>query len=182
MDAGLPHKRPRRSPSYSSLFGDSSSSDEDEVILTHNRKPIPIQKRESKPIASRPGPKITKPKTHHTTVANAPPVRQRKINLILPTKAKQPTSRKSRPVEIHARDKQKESQQTSQRVSVPSTTHTNVVPVNPAGSEKPAEAELRNGIINIVPVKNDGEPKSWVILTGLKTYSENNYLRCPMNI
>ena len=35
--------------------------------------------------------------------------------------------------------------------------------------EKPSAIELRKGIIQIIPVENDGHPRSHVILTNLKT-------------
>lgn len=75
---GSPRKRARRSNSFSSLFGTdpSSSSEEDEVILTHGRKPIPLHNGGSLMVPST----ITRP---HTAVTNAPLIR-RKVNLILP--------------------------------------------------------------------------------------------------
>lgn len=45
--------------------------------------------------------------------------------------------------------------------------------------EKPAHAELRKGIIRIVPVENDGEPRSLVILTGLKTLFQKQLPNMP---
>ncbi|EAU91057.2 histone acetyltransferase NGF-1 [Coprinopsis cinerea okayama7 len=44
-------------------------------------------------------------------------------------------------------------------------------PVVPTGqrAEKISSVELRRGVIQVVPVKQDGEPRSLIILTGLKT-------------
>ncbi|KAI0055167.1 Bromodomain-containing protein [Artomyces pyxidatus] len=43
---------------------------------------------------------------------------------------------------------------------------TSAPPVKP---EKPSAIELRKGLIQIIPVENDGQPRSLVILTNLKT-------------
>ncbi|KAL4250023.1 Histone acetyltransferase GCN5 [Abortiporus biennis] len=45
--------------------------------------------------------------------------------------------------------------------------------------EKPSHIELRKGIIQIVPVENDGEPRSLVILTGLKTLFQKQLPKMP---
>lgn len=45
--------------------------------------------------------------------------------------------------------------------------------------EKPSSAELRKGIIQIVPVENDGVPRSLVILTGLKTLFQKQLPKMP---
>ena len=45
--------------------------------------------------------------------------------------------------------------------------------------EKPSQAELRKGIIRIVPVENDGQPRSSVILTGLKTLFQKQLPKMP---
>ena len=45
--------------------------------------------------------------------------------------------------------------------------------------EKIAHVELRKGIIQIVPVENDGVPRSLVILTGLKTLFQKQLPKMP---
>ena len=45
--------------------------------------------------------------------------------------------------------------------------------------EKPSMAELRQGIIRIVPVENDNQPRSLVILTGLKTLFQKQLPKMP---
>ncbi|KAI0093208.1 Bromodomain-containing protein [Irpex rosettiformis] len=45
--------------------------------------------------------------------------------------------------------------------------------------EKPAIQELRNGVIQIVPVENDREPRSLVILTGLKALFQKQLPKMP---
>ena len=45
--------------------------------------------------------------------------------------------------------------------------------------EKPSQAELRAGIIRIVPVENDGQARSLVVLTGLKTLFQKQLPKMP---
>jgi len=45
--------------------------------------------------------------------------------------------------------------------------------------EKASWVELRRGVIKIVPVKNDGEPRSMIILTGLKTLFQKQLPKMP---
>lgn len=49
----------------------------------------------------------------------------------------------------------------------------------PAKVEKAAIIELRKGIIQITPVKNDSLPRSIVILTGLKTLFQKQLPKMP---
>ncbi|KAJ7072172.1 hypothetical protein C8F01DRAFT_1205804 [Mycena amicta] len=46
-------------------------------------------------------------------------------------------------------------------------------------TEKAAVGELRKGIIAIIPVENDGEPKSLIVLTGLKTLFQKQLPKMP---
>jgi histone acetyltransferase len=46
-------------------------------------------------------------------------------------------------------------------------------------TEKAATSELRQGIIRIIAVENDGEPRSLVILTGLKTLFQKQLPKMP---
>ncbi|OCH92323.1 Bromodomain-domain-containing protein [Obba rivulosa] len=45
--------------------------------------------------------------------------------------------------------------------------------------EKAAHAELQRGIIRIVPVENDGQPQSLILLTGLKTLFQKQLPKMP---
>lgn len=45
--------------------------------------------------------------------------------------------------------------------------------------EKASWSELRRGVINIVPIENDGEPRSMIILTGLKTLFQKQLPKMP---
>ncbi|KAJ8077288.1 histone acetyltransferase [Marasmius tenuissimus] len=49
----------------------------------------------------------------------------------------------------------------------------------PARTEKAAVTELRDGIITITPVENDKQPRSLVILTGLKTLFQKQLPKMP---
>ncbi|KAF9452713.1 hypothetical protein P691DRAFT_721093 [Macrolepiota fuliginosa MF-IS2] len=49
----------------------------------------------------------------------------------------------------------------------------------PAKAEKAAVTEMRRGIIQITPVENDGQPRSWIILTGLKTLFQKQLPKMP---
>lgn len=46
-------------------------------------------------------------------------------------------------------------------------------------AEKPSTIELRKGIIKIIPVTPDGSPRSWVVLTGLKTLFQKQLPKMP---
>lgn len=46
-------------------------------------------------------------------------------------------------------------------------------------AEKAAVVELRKGIIQIVAVENDGQPRSYVLLTGLKTLFQKQLPKMP---
>lgn len=46
-------------------------------------------------------------------------------------------------------------------------------------AEKPSAVELRKGLIRIVPVDNDREPRSLVILMGLKTLFQKQLPKMP---
>jgi histone acetyltransferase len=48
-----------------------------------------------------------------------------------------------------------------------------------ARTEKISAVELRKGVIQIVPVENDGQPRSLVILTGLKTLFQKQLPKMP---
>jgi histone acetyltransferase len=45
--------------------------------------------------------------------------------------------------------------------------------------EKASWVELRRGVIKVVPVENDGEPISMIILTGLKTLFQKQLPKMP---
>ncbi|KAF9010549.1 Bromodomain-containing protein [Cyathus striatus] len=49
----------------------------------------------------------------------------------------------------------------------------------PARTEKAGPAELRRGVIQVAPVQNDGQPRSHVILTGLKTLFQKQLPKMP---
>ena len=42
-----------------------------------------------------------------------------------------------------------------------------------------AAIELRKGVIKISPVENDGQPRSWILLTGLKTLFQKQLPKMP---
>ncbi|KAJ3513715.1 hypothetical protein NLJ89_g2796 [Agrocybe chaxingu] len=49
----------------------------------------------------------------------------------------------------------------------------------PVRTEKPSAIEMRKGLIQIVPVENDREPKSLIILTNLKTLFQKQLPKMP---
>ncbi|KAL1743495.1 hypothetical protein HDZ31DRAFT_40833 [Schizophyllum fasciatum] len=51
--------------------------------------------------------------------------------------------------------------------------------LSPLKAEKPCVAELRKGLIQIVPVINDGQPRSSILLTGLKTLFQKQLPKMP---
>ncbi|XP_006460787.1 hypothetical protein AGABI2DRAFT_70461 [Agaricus bisporus var. bisporus H97] len=46
-------------------------------------------------------------------------------------------------------------------------------------AEKPAITEMRKGVIQIAPIENDGQPRSWIVLTGLKTLFQRQLPKMP---
>jgi len=46
-------------------------------------------------------------------------------------------------------------------------------------TEKPSAIELRKGVIQIIPVENDQQPKNLIILTGLKTLFQKQLPKMP---
>ena len=49
----------------------------------------------------------------------------------------------------------------------------------PPNKEKPSALELRRGIIKVTPIENDRQPRSLVILTGLKTLFQKQLPKMP---
>ncbi|KAI0684807.1 hypothetical protein BC835DRAFT_1292112 [Cytidiella melzeri] len=84
-------------------------------------------------------------------------------------------------VRVKVEDKMDESQLT--RLVTGVTVDAGGAPTSAAPSgvkpEKPAAQELRKGIIQIVPTENDGEPRSLVILTGLKSLFQKQLPKMP---
>ena len=50
---------------------------------------------------------------------------------------------------------------------------------SPVRTEKPSLVEMRNGLIQVTPVENDQQPRSLVILTGLKTLFQKQLPKMP---
>ena len=46
-------------------------------------------------------------------------------------------------------------------------------------AEKPSLVEMRNGLIQVTPVENDQQPRSLIILTGLKTLFQKQLPKMP---
>ena len=61
----------------------------------------------------------------------------------------------------------------------PQSTMRAPVPGAAARTEKISAVELRKGVIQIVPVESDGQPRSLVILTGLKTLFQKQLPKMP---
>lgn len=49
----------------------------------------------------------------------------------------------------------------------------------PTKAEKVAHVELRKGVIRIEPIENDGSPRSWIVLTQLKTLFQKQLPKMP---
>ncbi|KAF9654000.1 Bromodomain-containing protein [Thelephora ganbajun] len=67
------------------------------------------------------------------------------------------------------------------RLATGVTVDTDTAAATPSGMkpEKASWVELRRGVINVVPVENDGEPRSMIILTGLKTLFQKQLPKMP---
>ncbi|KAI5829511.1 hypothetical protein K523DRAFT_242001 [Schizophyllum commune Tattone D] len=87
--------------------------------------------------------------------------------------------RKTPEPKVKVEDKLDETQLTrlATGVSVDAAGAGGVLP--PPKAEKPYVAELEKGIIKIVPVINDGEPRSSILFTGLKTLFQKQLPKMP---
>lgn len=178
----------RRRVSYSSLSSDSLSSEDDED------KPLARARADAdKPAAparsgkGRKGGKVrakaqrsgkgpaSKSKGHTAPAHKPPPTEAERAEMERP-----PPPAAAADVAVKVEDKMDEGQLSRLVTGVTvdaGAGATSAVPgVKP---EKPSVAELRQGIIRIVPVENDNQPRSLVILTGLKTLFQRQLPKMP---
>ncbi|TCD62923.1 histone acetyltransferase [Steccherinum ochraceum] len=176
-----PTKRRRVSYSDSSLSESSSSSsseDEEEKPLAAKRAEISRGGRGKGggPPRPRTGGKGApgKKSKAHTAPAHIPPPTEEERAEMAPA-----NGANGHPVVVKVEDKMDESQLTRLVTGV-TVDAGGAASANPAvKAEKPSYVELRKGVIQIVPVENDGEARSLVILTGLKTLFQKQLPKMP---
>ncbi|KAH8107246.1 hypothetical protein BXZ70DRAFT_1004111 [Cristinia sonorae] len=182
---GPPTKRRRVSfSSESSLSNSESSSSEDE-----EEKPLAAKRAEmsrggrgkgggSRKQRQRTGGKGSAGKKSKASTAPAhipPPTEAERADMAIP----QVNGINGHQVVVKVEDKMDESQLTRLVTGV-TVDAGGTASANPTTkAEKPSYVELRKGIIQIVPVENDGESRSLVILTGLKTLFQKQLPKMP---
>ncbi|KAF5393388.1 hypothetical protein D9757_000734 [Collybiopsis confluens] len=151
-DLPPPHKK--RRISMSSLSGDDNDDDDEEPLAT---RMAPTTSSQS----------LAKPsKTAKSTVAaGRMPVANGKTNGFVDP---EPT--------VKVEEKLDDAQLDLLATGVPVDSETTAPPVK---AEKAAAVELRKGIIQIIPVKNDRQPKSMILMTGLKTLFQKQLPKMP---
>ncbi|KAF9529213.1 hypothetical protein CPB83DRAFT_927116 [Crepidotus variabilis] len=80
---------------------------------------------------------------------------------------------------IKLEDKMDEGQLNGLTAGVPMDTIGRSSAGPPVRTEKPSAVELRKGLIRIVPVENDMQPRSLILLTGLKTLFQKQLPKMP---
>ncbi|KAF8638044.1 hypothetical protein AX16_010676 [Volvariella volvacea WC 439] len=174
-DLSDPPPAKKRKVSVSSLSDDDANSNDDE------------EDEEDKPLASRvaskasalrsqrskrPGKKAPgmKAKRSHTSSASyAQPGEEGEVN----------DGQSGRELKIKVEDKMDEGQLTRLATGVPVDGGTSGTFQPPTKVEKAAVVELRKGIIQFTAVQNDKQPRSMVILTGLKTLFQKQLPKMP---
>ncbi|KAI0081351.1 Bromodomain-containing protein [Panus rudis PR-1116 ss-1] len=179
-----PPKKQRRSYSFSSSLSDTDSSSADE------EKPLSAQ-RPQKSAPSRTGKNgktksgvngrrttggksasSMKSKAHTAPISMAPPTEQERAEMTVP--ANIPNGH-----DVKVEDRMDEGQLNRLATGVTVDTGGGTTANPSLKPEKPSAEELRKGIIRIVPVENDGQPRSLVILTGLKTLFQKQLPKMP---
>ncbi|CAL1707312.1 unnamed protein product [Somion occarium] len=180
---GPPRKRQRRSYSFSSSLSEepSSSSDEEDAPLARQQKALPRKNgkgnapRTTRPTGRRTGGKGMKSKAHTAPAHVAPPTDQQRADMTIPPS----NGMNGHEAKVKVEDKMDESQLTRLASGV-TVDAGGAVTADPATkAEKPSQIELKKGLIKVVPVENDGQPRSLVILTGLKTLFQKQLPKMP---
>ncbi|KAJ3869781.1 hypothetical protein EV359DRAFT_69683 [Lentinula novae-zelandiae] len=154
--SSFPHDKPpplkKRRISVSSLSGDDNDDDEEPLAMRVSQKTAPPKS----PVKPGKGVKFV-PATGRMHVAHG------KTNV-------EPEPR------VKIEDKLDDAQLDRLATGVPVDSETTAPPVR---SEKAATIELRKGIIQIMPVENDRQPHSMVLMTGLKTLFQKQLPKMP---
>ncbi|KAF7984193.1 hypothetical protein HWV62_15966 [Athelia sp. TMB] len=170
-DVPPPSKRRRVSESSLSDADDDDDDDDDE----------------NKPLAARMSIKTAPDGSRTATAGKRSGKKMKSKGHVAPTSIQPPTGREQAEmnghingVNGHARIKLEEKLDESQldRLATGVTVDTSN-PEPPVKTEKAAVTELRKGIIQITPVENDAQPRSLVILTGLKTLFQKQLPKMP---
>ncbi|KAI0344708.1 Bromodomain-containing protein [Trametopsis cervina] len=118
-----------------------------------------------------------KSKAHTAPIALPPPTEQERKDMTHPAS----NGVNGHGIKVKVEDKMDEGQ--LDRLATGVTVDAGGAPSSTAPSgikpEKPAIQELRKGIIQIIPVENNGEPRSYVVLTGLKSLFQKQLPKMP---
>ncbi|EPT05008.1 hypothetical protein FOMPIDRAFT_1045676 [Fomitopsis schrenkii] len=181
-DALEPPTKKRRI-SFSSLSSSSSDDDEEERPLAARKTaPAPATAAEaassSRPTGQKrsgkqPSNKKAKTQARTAPVTMVPPTEAQKVDMTRPTDGANGEPK------VKVEDKMDEGQlmRLATGVTVDATAPSSGAPT--FKPEKIAHVELRKGIIRVVPVENDREPRSLVLLTGLKTLFQKQLPKMP---
>ncbi|KAJ3923982.1 hypothetical protein F5877DRAFT_87269 [Lentinula edodes] len=142
----------KRRISVSSLSGDDNDDDEEPLAMRVSQKTVPPKS----PVKPGKGVKFV-------PAAGRMPVAHGKTNV-------EPEPR------VKIEDKLDDAQLDRLATGVPVDSETTAPPVR---TEKAATIELRKGIIQIMPVQNDRQPHSMVLMTGLKTLFQKQLPKMP---
>ncbi|TFK44364.1 Bromodomain-containing protein [Crucibulum laeve] len=138
------------------------------TVGTSSKSRPPVGKRSGK---KAPGKKSKKAHTAPTSLA--PPVgeKQAQMNGKINTNGYE--------TKVKVEDKMDEGQLTrlAAGVTVDSGARSSAGP--PTRTEKAGPAELRKGVIQVIAVENDGQPRSFVVLTGLKALFQKQLPKMP---
>ncbi|KAJ4483243.1 hypothetical protein J3R30DRAFT_3447167 [Lentinula aciculospora] len=148
----LPPPLKKRRISVSSLSGDDNDDDEEPLAMRVAQKTAPPKS------PTKPGKGVKS-----IPAAGRMPVANGKTNV-------EPLPR------IKIEDKMDEAQLDRLATGVPVDSETTAPPVR---VEKAATIELRKGIIQVMPVRNDRQPHSMVLMTGLKTLFQKQLPKMP---
>ncbi|KAH9935521.1 uncharacterized protein B0H18DRAFT_976083 [Fomitopsis serialis] len=181
-----PTKKRRVSFSESSLSSSSSDDDEEDRPLAARKTAaapatagktegsstsrVTGQKRSGKQPSNK---KAKKTQARTAPVSMIPPSESQKVDMTRPADGANGEAK------VKVEDKMDEGQlmRLATGVTVDATGPSSGTPT--FKPEKMAHVELRKGIIKVVPIENDREPRSLVILTGLKTLFQKQLPKMP---
>lgn len=185
-----PRAAKRRRLSSSSSLSDADDDDDEQPLASRvPAKPRPIRRSGKSGKGGKKNPALSK-KAHTAPTSLAPPTgnEQARMN-------RQPNGINGYDLKIKVEDRIDEGQLNRLAAGVPvdATRETTVciflvlrprVPClmcfqTTVKAEKPAITEMRKGVIQIAPIENDGQPRSWIVLTGLKTLFQRQLPKMP---
>ncbi|KAI0780095.1 hypothetical protein C8Q74DRAFT_742018 [Fomes fomentarius] len=170
-----PTKKRRVSVDYSSLSeAEDDEDDEEEAPLAARiTRPLANKKKETGGKGQRGG-KTSKKAKAHTAPANLPPPTAQEREEMRPSNG---VNRRDAKVKVEDKMDENQLSRLATGVTVDTSGPASAAPTGK--QEKLAYVELRKGVIHVVAVENDRQPRSSVILTGLKTLFQKQLPKMP---